>query len=296
MRIKTIALLLLASCATGPSSARPSDLIVCGGDEVVILDLRDASAPKQIWSWRAADRPELPEPFRKKFASTDDCKPVDGGRKILITSSGGAAALVERSTGRVLFHATAPNAHSAEVIPGERVVVACSTNPAGNRLVLFDLAASDAPLATDDLEGAHGAVLDEDRGMLWALGTFELRAYGLKELTAKAPAFVRKLTRTLPNEGGHDLRAIPERPGLTVTTHHHVWVFDRDLRSFRTFPQLGEFENVKSMDFDPESGALVFVKAETSWWAERVKFLGLNRTVEFPGKRVYKARWCPRLN
>lgn len=296
MRIKTIALLLLASCATGPKAARPSDLIVCGEDEVVILDLRDASAPKPIWTWRAADRPELPEPFRKKFDSTDDCKPVDGRRKVLITSSGGAAALVERSTGKVLFYATAPNAHSAEVIPGDRAVVACSTNPAGNRLVLFDLSASDAPLASDDLEGAHGAVLDEERGLVWALGTFELRAYGLKELTAKAPSFVRKQTHTLPNEGGHDLRPIPDRPGLTITTHHHVWVFDRDLRSFRTFPQLGEFENVKSMDFDPESGALAFVKAETSWWAERVKFLGLDRTVEFPARKVYKARWSPRLD
>jgi len=292
MRTKTIALLLLASCATGRGTARPSDLIVCGGDEVVILDLSDV--PKQVWSWRAADRPELPEAFRKKFGSTDDCKPVDGGRKILITSSGGAAALVERSTGKVLFYAAVPNAHSAEVIPGNRLVAASSTHLEGNRLVLHDLAVSDSPLAFDELQGAHGAVLDEDRGLLWALGTFELRAYGLKELTGPTPSFVRKQTHTLPNEGGHDLRPIPDRPGLTVTTHHHVWVFDRDLRSFRTFPQLGEFDNVKSMDFDPESGALAFVRAETSWWAERVKFLGIERTVEFPGKKIYKARWCPR--
>jgi len=297
MKTKTIAIalsLLAAGCATGRGSARPSDLIVCGGDEVVIVDLRDV--PKQIWSWRAADHVELPESLRTKFGSTDDCKPVDGGRKILITSSGGAAALVERSTGKVLFYAATPNAHSAEVIPGHRVVVASSTNPAGNRLVLHDLAVSDTPLASDELTGAHGAVLDEERGLLWALGTTELRAYGLKELTAPTPSFVRKQTHTLPNEGGHDLRPIPDRPGLTVTTHHHVWVFDRDLRSFRTFPQLGEFDNVKSMDFDPESGALAFVKAETSWWAERVKFLGIDRTVEFPGKKIYKARWCPRLD
>src|SRR6185436_3535907 len=130
MRTKTIALLLLASCATGRGTTRPSDLIVCGGDEVVILDLRDF--PKQVWSWRAADRPELPEAFRKKFGSTDDCKPVDGGRKILITSSGGAAALVERSTGKVLFYAAVPNAHSAEVIPGNRLVAASSTHLEGN--------------------------------------------------------------------------------------------------------------------------------------------------------------------
>jgi hypothetical protein len=291
MRTKTIALLLLAGCATGPGASKPSDLLVCGGDEVVILDLRET--PKQIWSWRAADRPELPEPFRKKFGSTDDCKPVDGGRKILITSSGGAVALVERSTGKVLFYAAAPNAHSAEVIPGNRVVVACSTKPEGNRLVVHDLAVSDSPLAFDELTGAHGAVLDEGRGLLWALGTFELRAYSLKELTAPTPPFVRKQTHTLPNEDGHDLRPIPDRPGLTVTTHHHVWVFDRDLRNFRTFPQLGEFEKVKSMDFDPETGALAFVRAEQDWWAERVKFLGIDRTVEFPGKKVYKARWCP---
>lgn len=296
MKTKTIAiaLLLLASCATGPGASRPSHLLVCGGDEVVILDLD--GAPKQIWSWRAVDRLELPEALRKKFGSTDDCKPVDGGRKILITSSGGAAALVERSTGKVLFYAAVPNAHSAEGIPGNRVVVASSTHADGNRLVLHDLAVSDAPLISEPLEGAHGAVLDEERGLLWALGTFELRAYGLKELTAGSPAFVRKQTHTLPNEGGHDLRPIPDRPGLTVTTHHHVWVFDRDLRSFRTFPQLGEFDNVKCMDFDPESGALAFVRAETSWWAERVRFLGLDRTVEFPGKKIYKARWCPRLD
>jgi hypothetical protein len=287
------ALLFLASCATSPGSARPSDLLVCGGDEVVILDLRDASVAKQIWSWRAADRTELPEPFRQKFGSTDECKPVDGGRKILITSSGGAVALVERPSGRVLFYAAAPNAHSAEVIPGNRLVVACSTGPAGDRLVLHDLAVSDAPLAFDDLEGAHGAVLDEKRGLLWTLGTTELRAYSLKDLTASTPAFVRKQAYALPNEGGHDLGPIPDRPGLTVTTQHHVWVFDRDLRNFRTFPQLGEFDNVKSMDFDPESGALAFVRAETSWWAERVKFLGISRTVELPGKKVYKARWSP---
>src|SRR5262245_7650010 len=164
MRTKTIALLLWTSCATPPGASRPSDLLVCGGDEVVIVDLRDPAAPKPIWSWRAADRPELPEPFRKKFGSTDDCKPADGGRKILITSSGGAVALVERSTGRVLFYAAAPNAHSAEVIPGNRVVVACSTKPEGNRLVVHDLAVSDSPLAFEELPGAHGAVLDEERG------------------------------------------------------------------------------------------------------------------------------------
>jgi hypothetical protein len=283
---KSLLPVLFALSCSGPGTAPPpSDLIVCGADEVFILNLRDPAGPRKIWSWRAADRPELPEPFRKKFGSTDDCKPVDGGRKILITSSGGAAALVERPTGKVLFYAAAPNAHSAEVLPGNRVVVACSTKPDGNRLDLYDLAVSDKPLASDELIGAHGVVWDAERNVLWALGTFELRSY--------TPALVRKQTFTLPNEGGHDLRPIPQRPGLIVTTHHHVWIFDRDLWTFQIFPKLGDDHNVKSMDFDPESGALAYIKAEKSWWAERVRFVGLDRTVEFPGAKLYKARWTP---
>lgn len=276
-------LTLLAACA----SPRPSDLLVCGGDEVVLVDPEG----RTLWSWRASDK--VPEPLRKKFGSTDDCKPVDGGRKILITSSGGAVALVSRANGDVLFTAAAPNAHSAEALPENRVVVANSTNAQGNRLVLYDLATSDAPLASDELTGAHGVVLDEARGLLWALGTFELRAYDLKPLLSTPPAFVRRQTHTLPNEGGHDLRPIPDRPGLMVTTHHHVWVFDRDRGSFRTLPRLGDLENVKSVDFDPRTGALAYVKAETRWWAERVRFIDPERTLEFPGRKIYKARWCP---
>src|SRR5688572_23941843 len=125
MKKTMLGFLLMASCATGSPGPLPSDLIVCGADEVFILDLQ-GSAPEKVWSWRAADRPELPEPFRKKFGSTDECKPVDGGRKILIASSGGAVALVERSSGKVLFYAAVPNAHSVELLPGNRAVAASS--------------------------------------------------------------------------------------------------------------------------------------------------------------------------
>jgi hypothetical protein len=286
---KNLLLLLLCSCATSEPAVPPSDLMVCGGDEVFILRLR--GGVRKIWSWRAVDRPEIPEEMRKNFGSIDDCKPVDGGRKILITSSGGAAALVERATGKVLFHASAPNAHSAEVLPGNRVVVACSTKPDGNRLDLYDLSVSDKPLASDELQGAHGVVYDEARNVLWALGTFELRSYHVG-----ANLLVRRQTFALPNDGGHDLRPIPDRPGLVVTTHHHVWVFDRDLLTFRPFPRLGDAQDVKSMDFDPESGALAYVKAEKGPFAERVSFLGLDRRVEVPGAALYKARWTPALD
>ena len=288
MRKYLAILVLTASCATAPGSPPPSDLIVCGGDEVFIVDLR-GGAPRKTWSWRAADRPELPEPFRKKFDTTDDCKPVDGGRRILISSSAGAVALVERSSGRVEFYAAVLNAHSAELLPGNRVVAASSYHEKGNRLLLYDLARSDQPLAEDELFGAHGAVWDADRGLLWALGDHELRAYQIAQ-----DRFVPKIVRALPNSGGHDLRPVPGTSALMVTTGQHVWLFDRDGLTFRTHPRIGNLEKVKSVDLDLESGAMAYVQGETSWWAQRIQFLGLDRKVEFPGSKLYKARWTNR--
>src|SRR6185295_18758643 len=206
--VPALVLGLLSSCAGGGAPWERSHLIVCGADEVSILSM--PMKAQQIWSWRAADHPEIPEPLRKKFGSTDDCKPVDGGRRILITSSGGAVALFERPSGNVVFYAAAPNAHSAEVLPGNRVVVASSTHADGNRLILFDLAQSDKPLASDELTGAHGVVWDAERGLLWALGTNELRSYEVEaDRTTRSLLLTRRGTFTPPNAGSHDHRAVP---------------------------------------------------------------------------------------
>ena len=49
------------------------------------------------------------------FQFTDDCKPVDGGRKVLISSSGGAVALVDGDTRRASFFARVTNALHRDV-------------------------------------------------------------------------------------------------------------------------------------------------------------------------------------
>jgi hypothetical protein len=288
MRKSWVALFLTSASCASPAL---SELVVCGGDEVAVYDLE---ASRKVWSWKAAGHPEIPDALRKKFGTTDDCKAVYGGRWLLITSSGGAAAVVERATGVPIFWAAAPNAHSAEALPKTRLIVACSTHKEGDRLLLFDVMKPEVLLASEELLGAHGAVLDEARGLVWALGTRELRSYELEPLTSTPPAFRLRRSFELPNEGGHDLRPIPDHPGLIVTTHQHVWLFDRDGQDFRLFPRIGDLDNVKSVDVDPAGGALAYVKAENSWWAERVRFLDPERDLELPGQKVYKARWSAR--
>ena len=61
-------------------------LLLCGMDEVFAIDpsAAETGGIKKLWSWRAKDHAELPETIRGSFGTTDECKPVDGGKKILI--------------------------------------------------------------------------------------------------------------------------------------------------------------------------------------------------------------------
>lgn len=280
MRLLAPLLALLAACAP-----LREELLVCGGDEVYVVDL----AGRTSWSWKAVERPELPAELRPKFGTTDECKPA--GDRVLITSSGGAVALVERATGRALFWAPAVNAHSAELLPRRRVAVASSYGKGGDRLLLFDLEVPGKVLWEQDLLGAHGAVWDPERQILWALGERELRAYRLTDWETATPSLRAEHGYLLPDVGGHDLRAIPGSPGLLVTTNPSVWRFDRDRRVFEAAPGFPERDHVKAVDVHPATGRTAWVRAETSWWAPRVRFLDPPGELALPGRRIYKARW-----
>jgi hypothetical protein len=137
-----------------------SKLTCCGWDEVFVLDMAQ-EPPGKVWSWRASERPELAD-VADEFRTTDECKPVliarsgagecscdrpDGhSPHVLITSSSGGVAVVERETGEVVFHTSVPNAHSAELLPGGRLAVASSGSWGWHQLVVYDLAGTGEPL------------------------------------------------------------------------------------------------------------------------------------------------------
>lgn len=282
-------------------TSEPMQLIVCGWDEVYVWTLDDAheSHPRKIWSWRAHQRPDLPPTFWERFRTTDECKPVDQGRRILITSSGGAAVLVDRETDQVLFYAHAPNAHSAELLPLDRLVVACShaADGTGDRLLLFDVATSDQPCGSAALPWAHGVVWDARRRKLYALGQEDLRIYELEAWSSAKPGLKLMATlrwpvsRTDPHECGHDLYPVPGTDLLSVTSNGGTWLFDRTTEVFQPHPVLGSHALLKSLCHHP-GGAVVYVQAEGQhWWAERIHLCNPDRVLYVPGEHFYKARW-----
>ena len=271
------------------------ELIVCGRDEVFILGMRtsrEGQMPEKVWSWHGETCAALPPDRRCLFGTTDDCKPVDGGESILITSSGNGVALVERTTGNILFHAVVPNAHSADILPLGRIAVASSVMGSGNRLLVFDINRPDAPFYSDKLPSAHGVVWDEKRGCVWALGFSELRKYRLKDWESAFPALVCSATYALPDEGGHDLLALPGTSALIITSHSCVTCFDRDTGTFTPWPPLANVAHVKGLAIHPENGQIAFVQAEgRDWWAERIHFLNPENLIHVSGEHFYKVRW-----
>lgn len=286
--------LMLFSFPTALQSSRPggSEMIyACGDDRVLLIDasLSGGEEVKIIWEWRAAESKGLPESYRSIMLTNDDCKPVDDGSKVLVTSSGGGVVLVDRESGDSLFHALVPNAHSAEYLPGGRIVVALSTAEEGNSLELYDETRPEEVLYRDSLYSGHGVVWIEGRRRLFALGGRELRSYSLKNWDSEKPGLKLEHCWNLPDEGGHDLSPVsPDK--LLLTTHNNVWEFDISREVFSVFAPLEGFKDVKSVNFDPHTGRLIYTKAEESWWTENIYLRNPEKVITVPGMRLYKVR------
>lgn len=277
---------ILTSLLLATSSLAGDLLLVCGGSEVFQIDPA-ANPPAKLWSWRAKDRPEIPADLQKTFNTTDECKPTDGGKRLLVTSSGGGCALLELPSGKALWWARVPNAHSIEALPGGKLAVASSVSANGNKVLLFDEKVPNQSIAEIPLPSAHGLVWDDARKCLWALGFGELLAC---EITGDK--FTVKTRHKLPDEDGHDLRAVPGSPDLILSTHAGVWRFHRDDAVFRPDPDLKDRVEVKSADIHPVTGRLAVVQASgKNWWTEHLEFLHPAAKLTFKGETLYKARW-----
>lgn len=290
-RILTGAACLLVTIA-GPAFSQSfpwKSFLVCGDSKVLLVDYTRSkdSIPEIIWSWDAHQAMDLPAQFRTKLFNTmDDCKAVRGGKQLLVSSSSGAIALLDMKDKKVLFHASVPNAHSIELLPGDLIAAAASVQPAGNKLMLFSLKQPDKPLYTDSLYSAHGVVWNEKRQSLFALGYDVLREY--KIVSGNSLKMVAKWA--IPGIGGHELQPANASGDLFVTEHHGTWLFSLATQQFTKIEGFPDAENVKSLGRDV-SGQYIYTIPEESWWTFHVKFHEPARSFAFPDMHVYKARW-----
>ena len=292
-RTRTVLALSAGALLSLPLAAQ--EVIVCGADELFILDIA-APTPRKVWSWRARDRAELPEAMRRKFQTIAECKPADEGRRLLIASSSNGAAVIDRASGRVEFHATAMNGHSIELLPGNRVVIAAShvANGTGDRLSVYDLQRSDVELFHVDMPWPHAVVWDAERGLLWADSQKEVVGYRLTDWASDAPRLTPEVVAPLPDVNGHDMMPVPDSPLLILATKSHTWLFDRTSHRFTKHPVLGDVRQVKSVHIDPVSKRLLWIQGDgITWWSDVLHLRDPEMRITLPGEKIYKVRWMP---
>ncbi len=274
---------------------RPDEIIACGDDQVIIIDKKASRADdvKINWRWKVSDAEDLPSEYQELMVPTDDCKPVDGSRKILVTSSGGGAVLIDRETKKSLFYARVPNAHSAELLPGGLIAVALSTAEGGNSLELYDINKPEEVLYRDSLYSGHGVVWMDKTRLLFALGYDQLRSYSLQSSVSGKPE-LRLIERYfLPDNGGHDLSIVSENR-LLLTTGKNVWIFDTNTGQFAPFEPLKDLVNVKSVNYNEKTGELVYTKGEISWWTHNIYFKNPDKVITITDINLYKVRTIPK--
>ncbi len=285
--------LAMAVGLTWAGSAMAADrLYACGDDQVREYRVtRDAVVER--WRWSAATATDLPDRYRTTLlAHIDDCKPVENGRAILVTASTGGVVLIDRATGHVRFRATAPMAHSADMLPGGHIAVALSIHAQGDRLELYRVTRNEAPLLGLPLPSGHGAVWDARRRRLFALSHDLIQAFAFDPRGA-TPRLTEAARWTLPGRrDGHDLSPTPEGRHI-VTTDDGAWTFDAERGTFTPVPTLNPKLRVKAVSVSRR--AMAWVQAEDSWWAHGFTIAARDgtapRRIETPGLHLYKVRW-----
>lgn len=284
--------LLTTISVVGCSSFGSDHIVLCGDKDVMIIDMAKSEGRNlhKVWHWNIEEPTEgLPTEYGKYLNPLDECKMVDNGQKLLLTSSGSGTVLLDIKSRKALFYARTPMAHSAELLPDGRIAVANSTHKRGNSLELYDIDKPEVVLYRDSLYSGHGVVWMKERKSLYALGYDCLREYKLKDWASEKPSLELINTWTLPFESGHDLSRV-DKERLLVSGHEGVMWFDLKSGNFTPFEPLKDTHDIKSVNFDPRTGKLSYTKAEESWWTHNIYQESPDKVITIDDLRIYKVR------
>ena len=265
---------------------------LCGGKDVIIVDMSKSEGKNlhEVWRWNIEEPTEgLPAEYGKYLNTLYECKFVDGGKKLLLTSSHSGTVLMDIKSRKALFYARTPMAHSADLLPDGRIAVANSTHKKGNSLELYDIDKPEMVLYRDSLYSGHGAVWMDERESLYALGHDCLREYKLKDWASEKPSLELNRTWKLPVRSGHDLSRV-DKDRLLVSGHEGVVWFDLRSEEFAPFEPLKNTLHVKSVNYDAKSERLIYTKAEESWWTHNIYQESPDKVITIDNMKIYKVR------
>lgn len=256
---------------------------------VVIIDM---VTQKIVWRWDPSSG-KIAQQHRSWFSNPSEVKPVYDNSYILITTSGGAVALICIADKKVLFYGYAGvNPHSAELLPDGNIVTASSTDGILATFRTDTLKGYGEMVAKYELPAAHNLFWDKKREKLYS-ATHVMNVYdynGQKDKPLlKNQRKVEVVSSDEPLRSSHDLFPVSgEKDMLWLTTNERVWKYD--LKS-NTIQSTYRFPAVKSIS-DSRFGTIMLCP-DKEWWADHLVDEKGNVVFRAYGFKIYKARWFP---
>lgn len=299
----------------------PSDserlLLICGGDKVHMIDEKaalEAGGDYRAglrWTWLgSAHASEIGRSISSSDLSThiSEAKPIDGGKKMLVTASNGWAALVDienpgdaTTFGKVLWSAVSgvTNAHSAELLPDGKIAMAVADGV--DKVLLYNGSGlKEKPLASYPLISSHAVAWCGDR--LYAAGASTLQIFKVEDASL---VLEREIKTGSYVSGLHDMLLIDESP-LLVMAGNRAAFFNTETLEFTTLPHFNPFGSIKSINYNAYTGESYYTYAgkglaegDYNWSTHTIRYTddvlanddGIDKkTIKVDNLNMYKVR------
>lgn len=278
-------------------------LLACGSDKVYLFNAEKVSwggsyKDGLMWTWNCTSVQGTCS-GAKSSSHIDDVVVCANKKQLLVTCSnnGGWCVLIEpdynvSGSARLLFWTnSAPNAHSAEMLPDGYVVVACSVD-GGDCLQLYDINQNNKVLATYPLVSAHGAVWNEASKRLYAIGNQTLQIY--KWDSANHVLVLDKEVSTNGYVSGlHDLSLVDDNTLIMGSSHAALYNIKTGAFTSLKWFNNTETNGIKSINYNAITEECYYTYAVEatsegaySWSSHKIRYTGnLNATYSLTAEK-----------
>ncbi len=269
------------ACTSKVVENESTELVFCGDNHVFVINasiIKDSYKESIVWSWDAKSAASTLGLDASKCDHLDECKFVDNGTKLLLTSSYGWCVLMDYATSKILFYTTqTPNAHSAEYIPGGYIAVATSTGSTENhnKVQLYSVDKSEHQLASADLYSGHGVVWDYKRNLLYSAGGNLIKVFEVSGLGTDNVELKLKKSITTPQSGLHDLNRVDDNT-LSVAGNR-AYLFNVETEQFTEMALFSSSTALKSLNYNAGTGEVWYTDAtvpegDESWSSHKIRY------------------------
>ena len=248
---------------------KPRTLIVMGNNMLYMFDAAKARECGDFkdavtWKWDAKTAAAITGIKESRLDFIDECKVKENGETLLLTGAHGWCIYLRKEDGKILFWTdNTDQAHTAELLPGGRIAVACSVPK--NELHLYDITKPDKTIQVLDMKHAHGLYYCAKRKRLYAAGENALKIFRLENWDSDKPRLV--LERTVGTSWYvsdiHDL--VPMNEDTLILTGNNAAIFNMKTGKFRHWNRFTGINSIKSMNYNPTTKEIIWLTCKLPW-------------------------------